>query len=161
MRPVKILLLIAAITTGCASKRNAQQSSGHIARDSTIIEVVDSTQTTTSQEIKTDIAEEIKESEYTKTTIFDDSGKISQIVERIIIRDLNRIDLSHKFERKEWLTGMSSVTTTDKKEETRKETSEKTQKDSRPIKGFEWILFAIALAIFFVLYQFGKKRLIR
>lgn len=152
-----IIIALVLVFSSCNVKKSSVLQSHLLQADSSFVSSVDSLGLSSSVEENKNITENKTESQFTKTTEFNDSGRVIRITEVVYLSEFSSVDLSQLFARSDALAGSSTVITTGRTMEQVVDTSESAVSDSRPVQGADWFWVLLWVAVGFVLLFAYKK----
>ena len=155
-----LILFVSLFAISCVSKKSSSVQTSHLHSDSSFIHMVDTSSVSAKKESQLNITEVKTEATSTRTTEYNDSGSVIRIIETIVLTDYQRADLSQILERKDALSGISTITTTGTVTQSDSTAVIEQHSDTRPIQGREWLGLALAFILGFVLYKLLRKYLI-
>ena len=161
MKNFKIILIlfISLFAISCVSRKSTAVQTSHLHSDSSFTHTVDTSAVSAKKESQLNITEVKTEATSTRTTEYNDSGTVIRIIETIVLTDYQRADLSQIFERKDALSGISTITTTGTITQSDSTAVIEQHSDTRPIQGRERLWLPLGIALAFVLYKLLRKYL--
>lgn len=163
MKNFKIILIlfVSLFAISCVSKRSTAVQTSHLHSDSSFTHTVDTSAVSAKKESQLNITEVKTEATSTRTTEYNDSGTVVRIIETIVLTDYQRADLSQIFERKDALSGISTITTTGTVTQSDSTATREDIREPRTVNVVTFILRRIVgLLLLFVLYKLFRKYVI-
>ena len=156
-----LILFVSLLAISCVSKQSSSLRTSHPPRDTSLTPDVATSAAGATKESQLNVTEVKTEATSTRTTEYNDSGTVVRIIETIVLTDYQRADLSQIFERKDALSGISTITTTGTVTQSDSTAVREDVREPRTVNVVTFILRRIiGLLLLFVLYKLFRKYVI-